>query len=97
MGQFVAVGLALIAGDAQVEGKAVFGAAQREADADAGAAAFAVGVLLAGVIGGEQVDVAVGHQAGVTPGFDLAALYRDVAVCTCAGRAQAHVLTGGDG
>ncbi|KPC24119.1 RTX toxin [Pseudomonas syringae pv. cilantro] len=97
VGQLVTVSLTLIAGDAQVQGKAVFAAAQREADTDAGAAAFAVGVLPAGVVGGQQVDVAVGHQAGVSPGLDLAALYGDVAVCTGAGRAQTHVVTGDDG
>src|SRR5450830_1201808 len=68
----------------KVQSEAVLCAAYGKANADT-ATAVAVGALLhSSVLGGQQVDVAIGFQVNVAPGINAAAHYVEYAVFTCA-------------
>lgn len=67
-----------------------------QADADAGAAVLAAAALLGGVLGSEQLHVALGAQGGHLPGLHPTALDEDVRALARANSAQAHITPGGE-
>ena len=95
--QVLATALALAAARAQVDAEAVLGSPNREAHANAGAAALAVGLLAGGVLLGGKQDVALRIQDNVAARGMVRSRHDDVGPVALAGGDDRHVAAGRNG